>query len=120
MAHFAQLDENNVVIQVIVISNEDTSDINGDEVEEIGIAFCKHIFGNNTRWKQTSYTGRIRYNFAGIGYYYDEELDAFIPPKPYPSWILDKNITEWKAPVSMPIDENNYQWNEENKNWESY
>ena len=92
MAHFAQLDENNVVIQVIVVSDSDTSDVNGIEYEEIGIAFCKKLFGFNTNWKQTSYNDKIRVRYAGIGYSYDENLDAFIPPKPYESWTLNQEI----------------------------
>ena len=81
MAHFAQLDENNVVTQVIVVSNDDTSDSNGVEAESIGVAFCQKLFGANTNWKQTSYNGNIRGNYAGIGYSYNAELDAFIPPQ---------------------------------------
>ena len=78
MAHFAQLDENNVVTQVIVVSNEDTSDVNGNEVEEIGVTFCKKLLGADTNWKQTSYNNNMRVRYAGIGYTYNEELDAFV------------------------------------------
>jgi len=99
MAHFAQLDENNIVTQVIVVSNEDTSDINGVEVEEIGIAFCKKIFGVDTNWKQTSYNNNIRTRFAGIGYSYNEVLDAFVPPKPFASWVLDNTTAHWISPL---------------------
>lgn len=103
MAHFAQLDENNVVTQVIIVSNEDTFDANGVEVEEIGIEFCKKLLGENTRWKQTSYNGNIRVRYAGVGYTYNEELDAFIPPKPYESWILNKETANWESPLgSIP------------------
>ena len=99
MAHFAQLDENNVVTQVIVVSNEDTSDSNGVEVEEIGVAFCKKLLGADTNWKQTSYNGNIRVHYAGIGYSYNEELDAFVPPQPFTSWILDADTVDWVSPV---------------------
>ena len=99
MAHFAQLDENNVVTQVIVVSNEDTSDSNGVEVEEIGVAFCKKLLGADTNWKQTSYNNNMRVRYAGIGYSYNAELDAFIPPQPYASWTLDSETADWVSPL---------------------
>lgn len=99
MAHFAQLNENNIVTQVIVVSNEDIQDANGIESEEIGIAFCKNLFGANTNWKQTSYNGNMRVNYAGVGCIYNEELDAFIPPKPFESWILNEETLNWESPV---------------------
>jgi hypothetical protein len=125
MAHFAELDENNVVLRVIVVSNEDTHDVNGIENEELGIAFCRRLFGVDTNWKQTSYNNSIRFRYAGIGYTYDQALDAFIPPKPYPSWILDPAVADWKAPVPMPeltpaeiAAGYYYTWDEANQNWE--
>lgn len=125
MAHFAELDENNVVLRVIVVDNKDTHDINGIESEEIGVAFCKKITGANTRWKQTSYNGNIRFRYAGIGYVYDETLDAFIYPQPYPSWILNTSTTEWEAPTPMPEltseereEGKYYSWNEDAQIWE--
>lgn len=99
MAHFAQLDENNIVTRVIVVGNKDTSDSNGFEIEEIGISFCKNLFGEDTIWKQTSYNNKIRFRYAGIGYSYDEELDAFILPKPFPSWVLNKDFADWESPI---------------------
>ena len=78
MAHFCQIDENNIVTQVIVVANEDTTDTNGVEVEEIGIAFCKKLLGEDTNWKQTSYNNNIRVRYAGIGYKFYESLDAFV------------------------------------------
>ena len=102
MAHFAQLDENNVVTQVIVVSNEDTSDSNGVEDELIGIAFCKKLLGANTRWKQTSYNNNMRVRYAGIGYSYNEALDAFIPPKPFNSWVLNNDTANWESPLGPP------------------
>ena len=81
MAHFAELDANNVVLRVIVVGNKDTSDANGVEKEHIGAAFCERLFGGT--WKQTSYNGNIRKNYAGIGYTYNPSIDAFVPPKPY-------------------------------------
>lgn len=99
MAHFAGLDENNVVTQVIVVANEDTSDSNGVEVEEIGVAFCKKILGADTNWKQTSYNNNFRVRYAGIGYSYNAELDAFIPPSPFPSWVLVEETADWVSPL---------------------
>ena len=105
MAHFAKL-ENNVVTQVIVVSNQDILNEQGQESEEKGIAFCSNLLGGT--WKQTSYNGNIRKNYAGIGYTYDEGRDAFIPPKPYNSWLLDENTCQWKAPVDYPTDGKRY------------
>lgn len=101
MAHFAELDENNVVTRVIVVNDKDCCDFNGIESEEIGIGFCKKLFGSNTRWKQTSYNNKIRFRYAGVGYIYDENLDAFIPPKPphIGSWILNEEIADWESPL---------------------
>ena len=99
MAHFAQLDENNIVTQVIVVSNSDIIDTNGNEVEEIGIAFCKKLLGEDTNWKQTSYNNSIRVRYAGIGYSFSEELNAFIPPSPFESWVLVEETADWVSPV---------------------
>ena len=115
MAHFAKL-ENNVVVQVIVVSNQDILDEQGQESEEKGIAFCSNLLGGT--WKQTSYNGNIRKNYAGVGYTYDEGRDAFIPAKPFASWLLDETICQWKAPVDMPTDDKRYTWNEETKSWD--
>ena len=114
MAHFAQT-ENNIVTKVIVIDNKDTSNEEGIEIEQIGIDFCSNLLGGT--WKQTSYNGRIRKNYAGIGYTYDETLDAFIPPKPYNSWLLDEETCQWKAPVDYPKDDKRYSWDEDTKSW---
>jgi hypothetical protein len=99
MAHFAQLDENNVVTQVIVVANEDTSDVNGNEVEEIGVAFCKKLLGADTNWKQTSYNNNFRVRYAGIGYKFYEDLNAFVPPSPFPSWVLVEETADWQSPL---------------------
>ena len=114
MAHYAQIDENNIVTQVIVIDNKDTADANGVEKEYIGAAFCERLFGGT--WKQTSYNGNIRKNYAGIGYTYNADIDAFVPPKPYASWTLDANA-QWQAPTAMPTDGKMYSWNEETLAW---
>jgi hypothetical protein len=123
MAHFAQLDENNVVINVIVVSNAETSDANGVENETIGVAFCKKLFGADTQWAQTSYNGNIRKNYAGVGYTYDVQRDAFIPHKPFNSWVLNEDTCTWEAPVAMPEDAGTgdpikvYRWDEDTINW---
>ena len=102
MAHFAQLDDNNVVTQVIVVSNDDTSDSNGVETESIGVAFCQKLLGASTNWKQTSYNSKMRVRYAGVGYSYNSGLDAFVPPQPYASWTLDNSTADWKAPITQP------------------
>jgi hypothetical protein len=115
MAHYCRLDENNIVTQVIVIDNKDTADANGVEKEYIGAAFCERLFGGT--WKQTSYNGNIRKNYAGIGYTFDSTRDAFISPKPFASWVLVEETCQWKAPVDMPTDDKKYSWNEETTSW---
>lgn len=96
MAHFAELDENNIVLRVIVINNEELI-IDGNESEEKGIQFCVNLFGGN--WKQTSYNNSFRKNYAGIGYVYDPDRDAFIGPKINDSWILDEATCRWIEPT---------------------
>lgn len=115
MAHFAQLDENNVVTQVIVVANKDTADANGVEKEHIGAAFCERLLGGT--WKQTSYNASFRKNYAGIGYTYNAELDAFVPPKSYPSWVLNNATANWEAPTPMPTDGKLYNWDEATLSW---
>ena len=117
MAHFAQLNEENIVTQVIVVANQDTADKDGVENEAIGAEFCTNLLGG--RWKQTSYNGRIRKNYAGIGYKYDADLDAFIPPQPFASWVLNNDTAQWEAPVVYPTDGNRYIWNEETLTWDA-
>lgn len=116
MAHFAQLNENNIVTQVIVIHNNELL-INGVENEEKGILFCQSLYGENTKWKQTSYNGNIRKNYAGIGYVYDANLDAFIPPKPFNSWLLNQGTANWEAPTPYPTDGKTYYWSEDDLTW---
>lgn len=89
MAHFAELDENNVVVRVIVVNNKDTSDENGVEKEEIGVAFCKSLFGEDTKWVQTSYNGNIRGRYAGIGDTYDAKSDTFVCPEPVVEEVVE-------------------------------
>jgi hypothetical protein len=116
MAHFAQLDENNIVTQVIVVSNEELLD-NGVESEMKGIEFCKSLFGENTKWVQTSYNGKIRKQYAGIGFAYDLNKNAFVAPQPYPSWTLNADY-RWQAPVTMPVEEGKFfKWDEPTLAW---
>jgi hypothetical protein len=117
MAHFAQLDENNVVTQVIVVHNNELLD-NGVEREELGVAFCKSLCGADTRWIQTSYNGNIRKHYAGAGFTYDTALDAFVPPKPetFPSFVLDEATCTWKPPIKRPTD-TVYRWDEPSVSW---
>jgi len=117
MAHFAKIDENNIVVSVIVVDNKDTADVNGVEKEYIGAAFCERLFGGT--WKQTSYNGNIRKNYAGIGYKYHADIDAFSAPQPYASWTLDVDA-KWQPPVAMPTDgtmESPYTWDEATTSW---
>jgi hypothetical protein len=116
MAHFAKIDDNNTVTQVIVIANRDTADAAGVEKEHIGAAFCERLFGGT--WKQTSYNGNFRKNYAGIGYVYDVARDAFIAPKPYPSWQLDESTCRWQPPQPYPTDGQAYVWNESTQSWD--
>lgn len=119
MAHFAQVDAQGMVIRVIVVDNSVLLDMNGEEDEFLGQRFCRHHFCDESQiWYQTSYNGSIRKNYAGIGYTYDQGRDAFIPPKPYPSWILDEGTCQWNAPTAMPS-EGRFVWNEDALNWEN-
>jgi len=121
MAHFAELDSNNVVLRVVVINNNDIID-NGVESEAKGIALCQHLFGVNTKWVQTSYNANKRKHYAGIGHTYDPVNDWFHEPQPYPSWTLDSNAV-WQPPVAMPSDAGTgtppkeYKWDEPTKTW---
>lgn len=116
MAHFAELDENNTVLQVIVVHNNELKGANGVEYENKGIQFCETLFGH-ANWKQTSYNHNIRKQFAGTGYTYDQDKDVFVAPQPYPSWSLDDN-SDWQPPTPMPEDDNLYSWNEETQDWD--
>lgn len=123
MAHFAKLDENNIVTQVIVVDNKDITDpFTGQEDEILGIAFCKKLLGGN--WVQTSYNNNLRVRYAGIGYSYNRALDAFVPPKPFESWVLNTETVDWESPVPQPeltAEEteagSRYEWDEENTQW---
>ncbi len=132
MAHFAKLNSSNVVESVIVVSNDDIKDSNGDEIESIGVAFCQKLLGADTNWKQTSYNNNIRGNYAGIGMTYLTNqatlgvgsTDIFIPQQPYPSWSVGVNTAQWyppsppgNAPALTDSEKSagkSYVWNESN------
>ena len=116
MAHFAKLDENNIVIQVLVVNNDVLIKTDGTESEHKGKVFLNGLFGNAT-WVQTSYNGSIRKQYAGIGYTYDETNDVFIVPQPFNSWSLDENF-DWQSPTPYPDDGQPYYWNEETTSWD--
>ena len=112
MAHFAKLKVGNIVEKVAVVSNDITT------TEQAGVEFLQNLYGDRAIWKQTSYNNNIRKNFAGIGYTYDENRDAFIPPKPFNSWTLNETTCLWEAPVAYPTDGQRYTWNETNQTWD--
>jgi len=114
MAHFAKLDENNVVLAVHVVNN-DVIAVDGVESEQVGIDFLTQLHKHNN-WKQTSYNGKIRKNYAGIGFQYDPVNDWFQAPQPYPSWTLDSNA-QWQAPTPRPTDGKIYGWDETTTSW---
>ena len=117
MAHFAQLNENNEVIQIDVVANEVINDLPFPESESIGVAFLKTIYGEHTVWKQTSFNSNFRGIYASLGETYDPIKDVFVPIKPIPSWILDESGYKWIAPVPYPDDDKNYDWDESIVNW---
>ena len=106
MAHFAELNENNIVLRVVVVD---------DDYEADGENWCNNFFGGT--WKQTSYNETIRKNYAGIGFIYDETRDAFIPISPFNSWVLNEDTCKWESPIPYPDDDKNYTWNEDIINW---
>ncbi len=106
MAHFAEIGSDNIVLRVIVVH---------DSLEAEGAEWCAANYGG--RWVQTSYNARIRKNYAGPGFTYDEQRDAFIPPQPYPSWVLNESTCTWEAPIPMPMDGALYLWDEQAQAW---
>ena len=112
MAHFAQM-ENGIVVNVIVVNNNELL-VDGIEQEQKGVEFCQSLFGGD--WKQTSYNGTIRKQYASVGYSYNETADVFVAPQPYPSWSLDANY-DWQAPIDYPADGKHYEWDESNQAW---
>ena len=119
MAHFVKLNEDYIVTEVIVVNNEVITDENGNENEQLGIDFCVQLFGNDTKWVQASYNGTFRKRYPAFGDTYNEELDAFITPQPYPSWTINSETRDWEAPILKPeVPEGKVAvWNEENQEW---
>jgi len=117
MAYFAKLGIGNIIERVISINNSVITDSNGVEQEQIGVDFINKLYNTRDVWKQTSYNRNFRKNYAGIGYQYDQTRDAFIPPKPFNSWILNEDTCLWEAPVYKPQDDNQYIWNESTLTW---
>jgi hypothetical protein len=115
MAHFAEIGLDSTVQRVVVVNNVELLDENGVEQESKGQEFCYNLLGGT--WIQTSYSGKLRKNFASIGYTYDQVRDAFIPLKPYQSWVLEEHTCTWAAPVPMPEDDKSYQWDEDSVSW---
>jgi len=117
MAHFAQLDSTNNVIRVETVNNNVITDADGNEQEQVGIDFLTQHNGGVGWYKQTSYNGTFRKNYAGIGYTYDATRDAFIPPQPFPSWTLNEDTCQYDSPVPYPTDDKMYNWDEATTNW---
>lgn len=115
MAHFAELDNDGNVVNVVVVNNAELIQ-DGVESEGRGVAFLHSLFGHE-RWKQTSYNNNFRKNYASIGFRYDNQRDAFVPPKPFQSWILDAETCRWVAPVARPAGDELYDWDEETVSW---
>lgn len=122
MAHFASLNSDNIVTDIIAVDNTVITDDQGQEQEALGIEFCQNLFGDDTHWVQTSYNNNFRKRYAGIGFKYEADLDAFIAPKPYPSWLFNEVTLDWDPPVPMPedydVDTHYPVWNEETRSWE--
>ncbi len=116
MAHYAKIGTGNIVLSVEVVSNAVLlkDDI---ENEQQGVEFLQNLYGNRDLYIQTSYNNNSRKNYAGVGYKYDAERDAFIAPKPYPSWVLDEDTCIWNAPVAHPDDGKKYSWDEDTTSW---
>ena len=118
MAYFAKLGTGNIVETVISINNSVITDSNGVEQEKLGVDFINKLYNTRDVWKQTSYNNNFRKNYAGIGYQYDQARDAFIPPKPFNSWILNETTCLWESPIPYPQDNNKYSWNEQTLSWD--
>jgi len=121
MAHFAELNSDNIVLRVVVVANSDTATEDGTENESIGVLFCQKLFGGT--WVQTSYNGNFRKNYAGVGSTYDSTRNAFYSPKPFNSWVLNESTCFWEAPVALPSDSGEgdppkmYKWDEDSTSW---
>ena len=112
MAYFAKLGTGNKILTVVSVHNDIAT------TEQAGVDFLNNLYNSRDVWKQTSYNGNIRKNFAGVGYNYDESRDAFISPSPYASWVLNETTCRWEAPIARPDDGKFYNWNESTKSWD--
>jgi hypothetical protein len=122
MAYFAKLNNDNTVIDIIVVDNSELLDSSNVEQESLGVTYLNNQFGDGN-WKQTSYNGVFRKRYAGVGYIYDKNRDAFMIPQPYPSWVVDEDSCTWQAPVELPGGYDGsvtqkYEWNEETTSWD--
>jgi hypothetical protein len=117
MAHFAKIDDSNIVLEVNVLNNEVINNLPFPDSEPIGIEFLTEWSGGYTHWLQTSYNGNFRKNYAGAGFLYDPIRDAFIAPQPLPSWVLNETTCKWEAPIPYPTDGKDYYWNEDLQEW---
>ena len=116
MAYFAKIGKGNIVTKVHTLDNSVLLK-DGVENEQQGVEFLQNLWGNRDLYIQTSYNGTFRKNYAGVGYKYDQAKDAFIPPNPYPSWVLNEDTFRWNAPIEMPNDDKEYYWDEESTSW---
>jgi hypothetical protein len=115
MAYFAKLGKGNIVERVAVVSNDVAT------TEQAGVEFLQNLYKDRAVWKQTSYNGNIRKNYAGVGFKYDQTRDAFIPPSPYASWVINETTCLWEAPIPKPNEDTNeirYEWDEDNRAWQ--
>jgi hypothetical protein len=117
MAYFAKLGTGNIIETVISINNSVITDNNGIEQEQLGVDFINKLYNTRDVWKQTSYNRTFRKNYAGIGFQYDQTRDAFIPPKPFNSWILNEDTCIWNPPIEYPNDKISYIWDESTLSW---
>jgi hypothetical protein len=117
VAHFAKITETNIVTQVVVVNNNDVGNLDFPASEPLGQNFLAIFYGDNSVWRQTSYNGNFRKNFAGIGYFYDEKRDAFIAPQPFGGWVLNADTCRWEPPTPYPSDGNVYTWDETTQSW---
>jgi hypothetical protein len=116
MAHFAKLDADNNVIHVSVVDDVNCLDADGNESEQVGILYLTQVHGYD-KWKQCSYNRNMRKHYPGLGFRYDERLDAFIPPKQLPSYVFNEELCAWEPPVPYPTDGQDYRWDEETVSW---
>jgi hypothetical protein len=118
MAHYAELNSNNEVINIVYMDNEIIFNKNKEECEYLGIEYLHKHHGSDKKWVRTSYNGNFRGNYASLGDIYREDIDAFIKPQPFSSWKLNIETSQWEPPIPDPSDEiNSYYWDENNKNW---